>query len=184
MSKFVIIGGGLCALLLIAGCTVKTPQVTFTSERTALEKQILGEYRTIEEDALMITSMRSSDSAAVVIPPSKRAVLEAFAERRFNADDIEDFKKDGVVGENTEGLLTILPTDKYRDDPEYRRLVDRIVAEENRDREIIMDRIVEVSSSVNPFDRDAVRKVFARMNREASPPGTFIQTPEGRWVRK
>jgi len=133
---------------------------------------------------MMITSVRSGDSAAVTIPPSKREVLEAFAERRFNADDIEDFKRAGVVGENTEGLLTVLPTERYENDPEYRQMVDRIVAEENRDREIIMDRIVEVSSSVNPFDREAVRKVFAQMNRDASPPGTFIQTPEGRWVRK
>lgn len=168
----------------LAGCAIKTPEVTFTSERTALEKQILGTYRTIEEDSWMISSLRSSEGKIAHIPESKRKVLEAFADRKYNADDIEDFKREGVVGENTDGLLTILPTQRYNSDQDYRQLVDRVVSAENQDRAIIMDRIVEINSTVNPFDRDAVKKVFAQMNQDGSPRGTFIQTKDGRWVRK
>ena len=172
------------AAVVLAGCTIKTPQVTFTSERTALEKQILGSYRTIEEDAWMISSVRSAEGQEIQIPESKRRVLEAFANRKFNADDVEDFKLQGVVGENLQGLLTLRPSARYDQDPDYRSLVDRVVAEENRDRGIIMERIVEINSAVNPLDREAVARVFAQMNRDASPSGTWIQKSDESWAKK
>jgi uncharacterized protein YdbL (DUF1318 family) len=178
----------LCTILAfifsLIGCTIKTPEVTFTSERTALERQILGSYRTIEEDAWMVSSVRSSSPQEVQIPESKRLVLEAFANRKFNADDIEDFKRDGVIGETLSGLLTLRPSPKYDNDAEYRTLVDRIVVEENSDRNVIMDRVVEINFSVNPTDREAVTRVFAQMNRTASPPGSWIQLEDERWVKK
>lgn len=174
----------LACILTLTGCTIKTPEVTFTSERTALEKQILGSYRTIEEDAWMVSSVRSSEGREIQIPESKRRVLEAFANRKYNADDIEDFKRDGVVGENLSGFLTLRSTSTYDEDADYRALVNRIVAEENRDREIIMDRIVEINSAVNPLDPEAVARVFAQMNRDASAPGTWIQLEDERWVKK
>lgn len=171
-------------ILTLTGCTIKTPEVTFTSERTALEKQILGSYRTIEEDAWMVSSVRSTEGQKIQIPESKRRVLEAFANRKYNADDIEDFKSDGVVGENSAGFLTILSTTRYDEETDYRELVDRVAAEENRDREIIMARIVEINSAVNPLDREAVARVFAQMNRDASAPGTWVQINDDRWVKK
>ena len=183
MKRFVVYILGLC-LAFAWGCTIKTPEVTFTSERTALEKQILGSYRTIEEDAWVISSVRSGETGDITIPESNRRVLEAFANRKYNADDVDDFKKDNVVGENNEGLLTIKPTKHYEEDPEYESLVDRIVGEENRDRAIIMARIVEINSAINPLDHEAVARVFAQMNQDASPKGTLIQQGDDSWVRK
>ena len=183
MTRILIITGGFF-LIFTLGCTVKTPEVTFTSERTAIERQILGSYRTIAEDAWMVSSMRSTEAEKINVPESKRIVLEAFANRKFNADDVEDFKRDGLVGESSSGYLTLHPTPKYEDDPDYRALVDRILAEENDDRGIIMQRIVEINSTVNPLDQDAVARVFAGMNQDASPPGTWIQLEDGRWVKK
>ncbi|MCX6639853.1 MAG: DUF1318 domain-containing protein [bacterium] len=170
--------------LILSGCTIKTPEVSFTSERTALEKQILGSYRTIEEDAWMITSVRSSDETDVVIPESKKKALLAFADRKYNADDVADFKQEGSVGENTAGKLTIRPTEKYNQDPQYRSLVDRVVADENNDRRIIMGRVVEINMAVNPLDSTEVQRVFAQMNQESSPSGTWIQQADGQWVKK
>jgi hypothetical protein len=171
-------------LILMMGCTIKTPEVSFTSERTALEKQILGSYRTIEEDSWMITSVRSADESSNLIPDNKRKVLEAFAERKFNADDIEDFKRDGCVGENIDGRLTIRPTAKYNEDEQYRSLLDRIVGEENLDRYVIMGRIVEMNTGTNPMDSTEVQRIFAQMNQESSPPGSWIQDQDGQWRRK
>lgn len=174
----------LLSLWAFTACTIKTPEVSFTSERTALEKQILGSYRTIEEDAWMISSQRSASSQEIIIPESKRQVLEAFANRKFNADDVEDFKRDGIVGESLSGLLTIRSSLRYDSDAEYRSLVDRILTEENRDREIIMKRIVEINSAVNPLDEEAVARVFFQMNRDSSPAGTWIQLDDERWIKK
>lgn len=179
-------------LLFCAGCTIKTPEVTFTSERTALEKQILGSYRTIEEESWMITSARSAsgEEEKISIPDrpeiavGRKAALEAFINRKFNADDVEDFKMDGVVGEGLEGLLVLMPNQRYSEDESYRTLVDRIVRQENSDRRAIMDRIADVNSIVNPVDRKAIERVFAQMNRDASPPGTWIQSDDGKWKKK
>ncbi|TKJ41631.1 hypothetical protein CEE37_03430 [candidate division LCP-89 bacterium B3_LCP] len=167
-----------------SSCTIKTPEVTFTSERTALEKQILGSYRTIEEDAWMISSVRSPSQQEVQIPPSKRIVLEAFANRKFNADDVEDFKRDGLFGENRAGLLSLRPLPHYGEDGDYQALADRVFQEENQDRETIMSRIVELNSAVNPLDHEAVARVFAQMNWDASPPGTWLQLEDERWIKK
>jgi len=181
----------LLSVLLAGGCTVKTPEVSFTSERTALERQILGSYRTIQEDAWMVASARTApgpqpedETAPVILPENRRQALEAYAGRRFNADDVEEFKLDGVAGEDLRGLLVIRSTDRYREEPDYRRRVDRIMAEENRDREIIMARIVEVHSATQAVDPAAVARVFAQMNRDASPPGTWIQAEDQSWIRK
>ncbi len=179
-------------LLFCIGCTIKTPEVTFTSERTALEKQILGSYRTIEEESWMITSARSAtgEEEKISVPErpaiasGRKAALEAFVHRKFNADDIEDFKIDGVVGEGLEGLLVLMPTQRYSEDESYRALVDRIVQQENNDRRMIMDRIADVNSIVNPVDRKAVERVFAQMNRDSSPQGTWIQSDDGKWKKK
>jgi uncharacterized protein YdbL (DUF1318 family) len=120
----------------------------------------------------------------IEIPESKKLVLEAFANRKFNADDVDDFRGAGVVGECISGLLTILPTDRYNDDLDYKQLVDRITEEENLDRQTIMSRIVEIHSAVNPLDPEAVTAVFAKMNRDATPSGTMIQAEDGTWERK
>ncbi|MFH1862788.1 MAG: DUF1318 domain-containing protein [bacterium] len=176
----------LITVCVITGCTIKTPEVTFTSERTALENQILGTYRTIEEDSWIITSARSSDeeSPGLILPKDRRAVLEAFANRRFNADDIYDFKTEGIVGENDQGFLTILPNERYQHDPDYSNLVDHVVAEENSDRQVIMERILEMNTADYSMNLEEVRRVFSQMNRDASPQGTWLESETGKWVKK
>jgi len=174
----------VATVLISAGCAIQTPEVTFSSERTALEKQILGSYRTIEEDAWMITATRSPGGSEIPVLESRRQAVEAFAQRKFNADDVEDFKRDEVAGENAQGFLTIRPTERYQADSDYRALVDRVVAEENRDRSIIMTHIVEANTAVNPLDPQAVARVFAQMNQDASPEGTWIQKADSSWTRK
>ncbi len=128
--------GGMLLLIgiVIAGCAVHTPEVTFTSERTALEKQILGSYRMIEEDTWELSSVRGAGRDSRSISADRLEAIEAVAGRLFNADDIEDFKRDEVIGENASGSLSLRPTPKLLEDASYLALVNRIVAEENRDR--------------------------------------------------
>ncbi|MBU0520354.1 DUF1318 domain-containing protein [bacterium] len=172
------------SLVWWSGCTIRTPEVTFTSERTALEKQILGYYRTIEEDAMLVSIVPSDTAVGLTLPDGRREILEAFANRKFNADDLEDFGRDGSVGENQMGLLTIFPTELYQQDSVFKALVDRIVSEENQDREIIMTRIASLHNTTDPTDSSSVRQVFASMNRDAAPKGTLIENSDGVWSRK
>ena len=173
----------LCGII-IAGCAVHTPEVTFTGERTALEKQILGSYRMIEEDTWELSSVRGAARDSRIVPADRIEAIEAVASRRFNADDIEDFKLDEVVGENARGFLSLRQTSKLLEDAEYQALVGRIVSEENRDRQTIIQHLMERDRKREADDSLAVYQIFARMVMDVSPAGTWIQKADSSWTRK
>jgi hypothetical protein len=111
-------------------------------------------------------------------------MLEAVRNRMFNKDDVEEFKTDGVVGEALTGLLEIRPAKRYEQDELYRQRVDTVVGEENRDRQVIMVRIVELETDLDTRESGEIAEVFARLNQEGSPKGTWIELSEGQWERK
>jgi len=139
----------------------------------------------MEEDTWMIASSRSmKGEGEVKISPEKRKVLDALQGQKFNKDDIDEFKRKGYVGENNEGLLEIRPSDALSGDTEQMNMVQEIVQEENDDREIIMGRVIELNDSLKKENENDIHSIFAKMNQENSPDGTWIQMPDGRWVRK
>jgi len=170
--------------LLFAGCAVHTPEVTFTGERTALEKQILGSYRMIEEDTWELSSVRAAGHDSPKVPAERLRAIEAFANRLFNADDVEDFKRDEVIGENARGFLMIRSNSKIPEDAEYRALANRIVSEENRDRQIIMRYLMAEGRNTGRSDSLEVYHILSQLFLDASPPGTWIQKPDSSWTRK
>jgi uncharacterized protein YdbL (DUF1318 family) len=171
--------------LFLCGCAIILPKITATGERTALENQIVGSYKMIEEEAWMVASVRAQPALdSVQLTEEKRRVLEAFQRQRFNADDINEFKREGTVGERIDGFLEILPVEKYQKDSSYQTLVNKIIAEENQDRSLIMRRIMELHPEIDPNDRAKVGLVYGRLKQEASPAGTNIQQPDGSWKKK
>ncbi|MDZ7363866.1 MAG: YdbL family protein [candidate division KSB1 bacterium] len=176
---------GLSAILVFPACTIHPPEMKFTGEKTALENQILGTYNQVREDVWMVASVRAANpDSQITLSDEKRAVLTAIQNREFNKDDIDEFKRNGAVGENARGFLEIRPLPRLASDAEYRQLVEEIVAEENRDRQIIMQRIIDINSAVQATGVSEVEKVFAKLNRDNAKAGEWIQLPEGEWVRK
>ncbi len=174
-------------LLSAVACSVKAPELTVTGEKTALENQILGTYQQIESDSYVIASTRAignSASNTAAVSDQKQQVLDAVQNRKFNKDDIDELKRDKVVGENNQGFLEILPLDRYQHDLEYKALVDRLVAEENRDRQVIYERVLAVNESASEAGQSKVSEIFAKLNFDNSEPGTMVQTAEGKWVEK
>ena len=177
--------GGMVLACLVLGCSIKAPEVRVTGEKTALEREVVGTYHQMEEDTWMIASTRAAQGEDEVrISPEKQRVLEALQEQKFNKDDIDEFKKKEYVGENNEGFLEIRSSEELAGDAEKMKLVQEIVREENGDREIIMGRVIELNDSLKKAVRKDVLAIFARMNQENSPEGTWIQRPEGDWVKK
>jgi len=175
----------LFSVAFFTGCAIKLPKITATGERTALENQIIGSYKTIESEALLISSVRSDISSdSLQFTEEKRKVLESFRRQQFNADDVKDFKKAGAIGEKADGLLEIRETVQYQEDTNYHKLVDKIVSEENEDRLLIMKRIVQLHPEIDPDDRAKVGYVYALLKQEASPPGTWIQNQDESWKKK
>ena len=176
----------LCiCILLITGCSIKAPEVRVTGEKTALEREVIGTYHQMREDTWMIASTRAvNEDTTVTVSHEKKQVLEALREQEYNKDDIDEFKQKGYVGENNQGFLDIRPSETLDSDEKMKNLVEEIVEEENRDRDIIMRRVIELNESLKKAVREDVLIIFARMNQENSLPGTWIQQPDGEWIKK
>ncbi len=174
----------LVSLFLIQ-CSIRAPELNVTGEKTALENQVIGTYKQIEGGAWLIASSRAIGSSSTVeVPSAKKEVMEAVQNRKFNKDEIDELKRDKVIGENNRGYVEVLPHKRYQSDPEFKRYVDQLVAEENRDRQIIFARIILINEAAASADKEKINEVLCKLNYDNSAPGTMIQTPDGTWIEK
>ncbi len=172
-------------VLTIIQCSIQAPEVRVTGEKTALEREVVGTYEEMEEDTWMIASTRAVEGESnVAVSPEKRAVLEALQDQKFNKDDIDEFKMKGFLGENNRGFLEIRLLEKLEQNPEEMKLVQEIVQEENENREIVMERVIELNDTLKKTVRDDILGIFARINQENSSEGTWIQELDGNWILK
>lgn len=175
------------SLMWLVGCGGPLVGVTVVDERTALENQVLGTYEELNQEVLLVASVRYIDpkgqlQKAPEIPPGKKKVIRAIQRSSFNKDDIDQYKNQGILGENNEGGITLLAPEKVP--PEQLPFVENLVREENEDREVIMRRVIETNEKLSEKDWPRVKKMFASLNRDKASPGQMIQTEEGTWVAK
>jgi len=174
----------LCGL---PGCGGPLVGVTVVDERTALENQVLGTYEELNQEVLLVASVRYIDPKGKLkptpkIPPGKKKVIRAIQRASFNKDDIDRLKEKAILGENNQGGLTLLAQDKV--EPEQQAFVNNLVQEENADRDIIMSRVIETNEKLSEKDLPRVRKMFAALNRDKARVGDMIQSENGEWVKK
>ncbi|RII25126.1 MAG: DUF1318 domain-containing protein [Geobacter sp.] len=187
--------GYLLAALLLGGCTLAKVDVNVVSERTSLENQVLGTYNSLSEDLLLVASVRGVSPTGKIDAPPRRSpeqqdATTALETISFHADDVESFKRLGWVGENREGLLTPftreIPKNIDKDlqafatlytEAEFRQVIDEV----NQSREVLVRRVVQTNENFTDKDLPAIRKVFARINRQNSAPGTRVQADDGSW---
>lgn len=192
-QRFSLLAGLALLATLQTGCFGKLSglvdvNVTVVDEKTLLERQILGAYENLEKDLVMVASVRSVDTEGRLVPlpdfpPGQRKALEALRVREFYRDDVEALKNEGVIGEGKEGYLVVLPT-APKIDAKRKALLDNVLAQENRARTSLIDRIVETNETLSPSDRGKVEKVFAQMNRDAAKDGEWVQAEDGTWSKK
>ncbi|MBP9854018.1 MAG: YdbL family protein [Candidatus Omnitrophica bacterium] len=114
-----------------------------------------------------------SSAAEYNIKQMTPGVTAALESRRARYDQLQDYKKQGLIGENNQGYVTVL---KAQGD------VASIVDSENTDRKVIYETIAEqneLSGAVN-----TIEKVFARVQRDKAQSGDKIQLENGNWVSK
>ena len=182
--------------IMISGCTLAKVDVNVVSERTSLENQVLGTYNSLSEDMMLVASVRGVSPTGKIEAPPRHTPEQIDATRAmetiaFHADDIESFKSLGWVGENQEGLLTSFA----REIPKVASGVlksfavnyseaefQQVVKDVNQAREVLMMRVVQTNENFTIKDLPAIRKVFARINRQNSAPGAKVQEVDGRWI--
>ena len=113
---------------------------------------------------------------------------EAMQSRREREKLILGWKKADLIGEANDGRVVFL---KGRRDVDREILAQ--VANENDDRLILvhaMANAVVAINGVEPTERlitgqlQATRRAFTTVRRRLSPTGTWIELPDGQWVRK
>ncbi|NKB80322.1 MAG: DUF1318 domain-containing protein [Nitrospirales bacterium] len=172
---------------LLVGCSGPLVGVTVVDERTALENQVLGTYQELNQEVLLVASVRYIDPKGKLkktpeIPPGKKKVIRAIQRASFNKDDIDRLKKLKALGENNEGMITLLSPDLV--EAGQMPFVKNLVEEENADREVVMHRVIETNEKLSDKDLPRIRKMFASLNRDKARSGDMIQLENGEWVKK
>lgn len=175
------------SLLLLTGCGGPLLGVTVVDERTALENQVLGSYQELTQEVLLVASVRYIDPSGKLVaqtplPPGKEAAIRAMQRSAFNKDDIDQLKAQEVLGENSQGGITIVAIEKVA--PDRQAFVKNLVEEENADREVLMQRVLSTNEKLTPQDMPKIRQTFAALNRDRSRPGDLVQSESGQWVKK
>jgi uncharacterized protein YdbL (DUF1318 family) len=173
--------------IALAGCGGPLVGVTIVDEKTALENQVLGTYQELNQEVLLVASVRYIDPSGKLVPqppvpPSKEAAIRAMQRSAFNRDDIDRLKAEEILGENLEGRLSILSLEKVSADRQA--FVKNLVEEENADRETLMQRVLTTNETFTPQDLPKIRRTFAALNRDRARSGDWIQREDGQWVRK
>lgn len=184
----------LVPAVLFLGCTLAQVNVEVLSERTALENQILGTYNALDDEMLLLASVRAVDaSGAFQTPPPKsreqQEAVTALQVLAFHADDLAAFKRLGWVGENNQGLLTPFPMEKKDVPEDLKDFADRykkeefefVVSEINNARERLMHRVIELNDNLTDADWPSVRLIFGKLNAENALPGEKVQNEDGTW---
>jgi len=185
----------LLSLFLLGGCTLAKVDVNVVSERTSLENQVLGTYNRLSEEVLLVASVRGVSPTGKIEARPQRSPEQQDATRAletisFHADDLESFKRLGWAGENREGLITAFPREIPKNLPsdlktfatlyneeEFRQVIEEV----NHSREVLMQRVVQTNENFTAKDLPVIRKVFAKINRQSSAPGTKVQADDGTW---
>lgn len=161
--------------------------VTVVDERTALENQVLGTYQELNQEVMLVASVRYIDPQGKLkqtkeLPKGKKDVIRALQRVSFNKDDLNRYKRSGVIGENNEGGITLLTPEKIK--PKDREFVENLLKEENTDRVAIMNRVIETNETLTQKDLPKVYAMFAALNRDKAVNGEWIQLESREWIQK
>ncbi len=178
--------GCLALLVLLVGCAFN---FEITSQRTALENQILGTYASIDDQVPVKRSLNADVDKTDGAPAQKTAsspTERARLNQQFNKTDIEELKNDQVLGENNKGDLSLLPKNiglVSKAEKQVLRLAEILVLEENRDRSLLMRaRMEEQDLESNGWDM--LKKAAVVELRQDLKDGQWYEDDQGAWKQK
>ncbi len=101
--------------------------------------------------------------------------------RKARAGQVVQYKKDGSIGENHKGLVSLIQSEKVKSDKSYADKVEKLVEKENADR----DTMFKIDAGKRGVPVDILRQETARYWRDNSKSGHWIEVKEdGKWVWK
>ncbi len=165
------------------------PKIQITGEKTVIERQIIGEYKELEKDAWVISSIRTtvqrtqgSNTAAASDPE----LFKAMKIREFHYDKIRSYKDEGVLGEANTGFVSYIKINKYENSASEKNVLLKVIDEENNARKIIFTKAVQNVKNEKPEDDiiAGLGKIFAEEQSDSALKNDWIQDKNGQWQRK
>lgn len=153
------------------------------SPKTVLEQQVLGDFKTLDDELVLRSSVRGDSKGQSV----GGSVVYAKKNRKFNLDDIEEFKNLQFLGESNTGQLTWLPDglgNTSRATKFQKNLSLVLIKEENRDREVIWQDNLIKNKNITKNNLPAIRKSFNRSFVDKTTVGQWYQDENAKWHRK
>lgn len=124
--------------------SIDIPPITLTPARTAAERQLIGEDQELEKDGWLIASSRSRPpdlgKTGGTAADQARQRLREEAVLEFYDEMVKDFRGAGVLGEDAQGRLILVPEDisprtgRFRSREEIEAVL-RVALEVNRSRD-------------------------------------------------
>lgn len=194
------------ATLLAAGCLAVTVNVTFPQEKIEgaastiedlvrsgkpagepappspapprREGAVPGRQRTVTASAS--AGWLGPAVAEAQVPEIKirtPEIMAAIQSRSARYAELAGLLAKGCVGESNQGLVETRPGTGCPPG------AAGVVAAENRDRSFIYQTLMQ-QNNMPPSELPRVQAAFAKANRDKAPAGTWVQNPDGQWVRK
>lgn len=174
----------LLAAFLLGACAQIT--IITVEERTALENQILGSFQKLNDELILIASVRGSqDVDGWSLSREHQRVLGALMEQKYNQDDVREAKDAGCLGERNDGLLELFDRcERLGEDEDFAQRVRIVYREENNNRRVIVEWVLRTNQRLARTQRKDVERVYYRLRLENARPGDKIQEAKGRWIVK
>ena len=171
-------------LWLIAPMGCFTNQVINISQKTALERQLMGELEPLTDEQLLLASMRAErDLGQGSVDDVETRALAARRRQLFNRDDVREAKQVGCLGETRQGELVQRPC-ALDTDATQTALHTKLVQQENADRKVIVDWVISSDAALTAGDRAQVTRLYAQFLAEAAQPGDWLEDEEGAWRKR
>lgn len=152
-----------------------------TSQRTALENQVMGSYKELDDELVLSGAVRGDGAAQTVSP-----ALKARQNQMFNTDEISELKDAGLLGEGADGYLKRIS--QRRPGIEVPRFLletlDQLNKQENADRETIWRHMIAQNKNLSQRDLPNIGRSYAKIMREKTATGHWFQDEGGKWIQK
>ena len=168
----------------LAGCSIKA--AGSVAQPTALELQLLGAYRKLDDDLVRSGSVRAAGPLSRAARDAlAAAAIDARAMQRFNQDDVAELKAAQCVAEGLDARLRRRRCPLAADDPTVARRLDRVVTQENEAREALLAWAAATlaldagEARIGPEVRGEVRAAYVRLLRQAANKGHVFEVAPG-----
>ena len=167
---------------LLSACSISIKGIEVPTAKTDLEKQVLGEYRSVDNELILMSTVRGKNG---VFLANADIVELAKQNQKFNQDDLEELKNSQILGEGNDGRVSMVPLGVSKiTSPRTKvmRLARIILEEENADRMVLWRSTL--ASGQASLSLDQVRKTYTEVKRKQITVGQWYQDDKGIWNRK